>query len=92
MKKLYRFDMDYGRHGSLTGLFIEEESKVKAAMSKEIYMTDCLGKHSEIWFELKEGDNIVAISENQELIRLLEEEVGAWISGHNPIHYLRNEN
>jgi len=90
MKKLYEFYWDCGRMGGLEGLFIAEESSVKAAIGKEIYFGEVLGKHSEVYGTLKEGDCEVK-SEDQEFISKLEELLGGTISGYNPLDYLPDD-
>lgn len=84
MKKLYRFELDYGRMGSLDGLFIEDEQKVKDIIGKEVYFGEVLGKHSEVYSDMREY-MFEAIDLPQDVIEMLEEKVGASISGFNPI-------
>ena len=48
MKKLYKFYWDCGRMGSLEGVFVAEETELKAAIGKTIDFGEALGKHSEI--------------------------------------------
>jgi hypothetical protein len=50
MKAIYRMDIDCGRNGNLTGVFIADKDHVKILLEKkiEIYFGEVLGKHSEI--------------------------------------------
>ena len=56
MKKLYSFSSYFGRMGSLKGLFVEDEERVAKVIGKEVYYGEVLGKHSEIYDELRESD------------------------------------
>ena len=44
MKKLYSFELDWGRMGSLEGLFIAEEKDVKDIIGKNVQFGEVLGK------------------------------------------------
>lgn len=56
MKSLYKFEWDVGRMGELDGLFVAYDKEVKAAIGKEVYFGEVLGKHSEIYGELEESE------------------------------------
>lgn len=85
MKKLYRYEMDCGRCGTLSGLFVAEEERVKALIGKEVYFGEVLGKHSEVFGEIEEGD-IKEISDDQEKIEWLVKTFGSDnLIGYNPL-------
>ena len=91
MKKLYSFYWDCGRMGGLDGIFIAEESEVKAIIGKEIYFGEVLGKHSEICGTLDE-DDIVVKTDDQAFIKQLHEIMDCnTISGFNPLDYHEEE-
>jgi len=46
MNKLYKFEVNYGRHGSIEGIFIADDDLLEKIISKRIYLGDCCGKHS----------------------------------------------
>ena len=91
MKILYEFYWDCGRMGSLDGLFIAEEKDIKAAIGKQIYFGEVLGKHSDIYGILNE-DDLTLKSDDQEFIMRVEETIGkGTISGFNPLDYWEEE-
>lgn len=89
MKKLYRFDWDCGRQGSVSGLFVSDEDTVLKAIGKDCYLGEILGKHSEIGGTLDEAD-IIILTDDQDFIKQFEEIVKG--IGYNPLEYIREEN
>jgi hypothetical protein len=90
MKKLYSFELDWGRMGSLDGLFIADEQEIKDIIGKEIYFGEVLGKHSEV-FDTMTEEMFEAIDLPEDVVKLLEEKVGATLSGYNPLDYVEEE-
>ena len=90
MKVLAQFFWDCGRNGKIDGLFIADKSEIQSAVGKNIYLGEVLGKHSEIYGEIDEGD-ITVISEDstvvEVLLRLFED---GTISGFNPLEYIED--
>lgn len=91
MKVLAQFFWDCGCSGNIDGLFIAEKSKIESAYGKHVYLGEVLGKHSEIYGDLDEGD-ITIISEDPVVIETLRNifEDGT-ISGFNPLDYIQEE-
>lgn len=88
MKKLYRLDWNYGRMGSVQGLFVADEENVKEAFGKTVYFGEVLGKHSDVSGELDKED-LEIVSEDEVFITKLVEVIGKTnISGYNPLDYL----
>lgn len=85
MKKLYRYTMDCGRQGTVRGLFVADDSEVKAAMGKDVYFGEILGKHSEVTGTLTE-DEFKVLTEDQSFIENFEK--FGCESGYNPLDYL----
>lgn len=56
MKYLYRFYWDFGRSGSLEGLFVATEEEVNESIGAYVYFGEVLGKHSEVYGNLKSRD------------------------------------
>ena len=88
MKKLYKFEWDCGRQGSIDGLFISEEHEVKDIIGKYIYFGEVLGRYSEVDGEIEE-DDIIEIKVSQSVI----DELGCIfkdgnIIGYNPLEYI----
>jgi ribosome modulation factor len=88
MYKLYKFEMDYGRHGSLEGLFISSEEYLNLLNDATIYFGEVLGKHSEVWIEeFKWQECCTVVSDDQDKIQWLIEILGYDLSGFNPENY-----
>ena len=85
MQKLYRFYDDYGRMGTLEGIFVEEDWRVEKAYGKTVYFGEVLGKHSDVWTDL-EKSNMGVLTDDQDFIKKYLEIVGE--SGYNPLVYL----
>lgn len=51
-KNIYRFILDYGRSGCLRGMFTATQAEVDAAMGRQCYFGEVLGKHSEVVIDL----------------------------------------
>lgn len=86
MKAIYRLKFDCGRQGQLEGIFIAEKEKVKVLLENKIgvYWGEVLGKHSEVYGPLDDGE-LVMVSENEEAIKIIEE-LGLE-NGYNPFKY-----
>jgi len=88
---LYKFHWDCGRMGEVEGLFIADPIEVHAAIGKEVYLGEVLGKHSDVYGTLDEED-LTVLSEDQEFVAKLEEVLGTKnISGYNPLLYIEEE-
>ena len=86
---LYRFELDCGRMGELSGLFIADQSTIEKAQGKGVYMTDVLGKHSEISYKFGEEKEIKLISDDQEKVLWLRETFKYdTLSGYNPLDWV----
>lgn len=88
MNKLYAFKWNCGRMGMVSALFVADDAEVKAAIGKEIYFGEILGKHSEISGTLNEKDLTVKSDDLAFITKLVEIIGDATISGHNPLSYL----
>jgi len=85
VKKLYRFEWDCGRQGTVTGIFVAEEDDVFVAIGKQVELGEALGKHSDVSGPLEEKD-LTVLTEDQDFIAKFEE-FGCQ-SGYNPLQYL----
>jgi hypothetical protein len=88
MKKLYKFYWNCRRQGSVNGLFIADEKEVKDIIGEEVYFGEILGKHSEIYGTIEEGE-ITEVKVSEITIKEMEEVLGSTISGYNPLNYIR---
>ena len=87
MENLYEFYWDCGRQGELYGKFYATQEEVDAAIGKEVYFGEVLGKHSEIYGELEQGE-ITLVTDNQEFLQMANDLNIDLTSGFNPLSYL----
>src|ERR1017187_3167071 len=85
MKKLYRYLLDAGRHGSLESLFVADDADIAAAIGKEVNFGEVLGKHSEVESTLCESDFQV-LATDRHFIQQFVDYVGS--VGPNPLDQL----
>jgi hypothetical protein len=85
MKKLYKYVGNFGRMGSLKGLFVADEEEIKNAIGKSIYYGEVLGKHSEIVDDL-DKNSFTIVTDDQDFIEKFER--FDCESGTNPLEYL----
>lgn len=78
---LWRFYWDCGRQGEVEGIFKATKEEVDAAIGKEVYFGEILGKHSEVYGEIEDGE-IVLESDDPIVVK------NAIESGYNPLDYL----
>ena len=88
MKRLYKFYWDCGRQGHVSGIFIADKEEVKKNLGKQVYLGECLGKHSEIYGDLDE-DDLTILSDDQDFIKKFEELKCE--SGYNPLKYINED-
>ena len=86
MEKLYSFGWDF-RDGKIEGLFIAKENDVKNLVGIEISFGEALGKHSEIYGEIEEGD-IEEKNVSPSTLAELKSVFGDTICGFNPLDYV----
>lgn len=85
---LYRMTWGAGRAGTLHGLFTATDEEVKAAIGREIYFGEVLGKHSEVYGEL-DAKEVVLVTDDADFVKKFDEYKCA--SGYNPLEYFRTE-
>jgi hypothetical protein len=89
MKGIYKFFWDCRRGGRVEGTFIAESEAVSAAIGKDLYFGEILGKHSEVYGILDEGD-ITLKSTDPNFIAMFEEILGGGV-GYNPLDYINED-
>lgn len=89
-KYLWNFYWYCGRSGSLKGLFVATEEEIKNIIGKYAYFGEVLGKHSEIYGNIEEGE-ITKIELDSETVEKVVNVLGDTWSGFNPLHYVRYE-
>lgn len=88
MNKLYRFEVDYGRSGKLSGLFVSTDEDLNLLNDTTIYFGEVLGKHSEVWIDnFQWQEYCTVVSDDQSKINWLIEILGYVVSGINPEYY-----
>lgn len=85
---LYKFEFDCGRQGYLSGAFIAEADEIASLVGQDVYFGEVLGKHSEIYGVIEEGDIMLVTDDPQVVATLKAVNFG---SGHNPLQYLEEE-
>jgi hypothetical protein len=91
MKKLLcQFHWDCGRQGNVDGLFITTEQEIESIIGKSVHFGEILGKHSEIYGTIEDGE-ITVVSDEQDKIEWLQGIMGETISGYNPFYYLQED-
>lgn len=91
MNILVKFKWDCGRGGYVSSVFICTEQELDQLFNKELYFGEILGKHSEI-YGTADADDFKVLSNDQDFINKCLEIFGdKTISGHNPLHYVRDE-
>lgn len=85
---LVQYFEDFGRSGSLEGLFICSEDELEYLNGATVDFGEVLGKHSEVYSD-ETYENCKIITSNQDAIRDMEVMFGTKnISGYNPINFL----
>jgi len=86
MDGVYKFYIDCGRMGDLSGLFVANSEDVEKAIAKEkeVYFHDVLGKHSEISVTLSES-NLTLVSSDPSVVHVVCEHDLS--NGINPFDY-----
>lgn len=85
---IYRFHWDCGRQGDLKGIFIASNKDVKSILGKDIYFGEILGKHSEVYGTIEEGE-ITLLTDNEEAVKVARD--FGLSSGYNPFDYIGEE-
>lgn len=80
--KLYRYYEDYGRMGSIEGLFFISDERLEKykEYSSSLYWDELLGKHSEGQYNFSD-DTLTLIDIPEEAAEVLREHLGDVISG-----------
>ena len=71
---LYAFDLDCGRQGSLHALHVLEDTEYSKilAFGEEVYLGECLGKHSEVITVIDE-DDLTLVSDRERDVAVFED-------------------
>ncbi|MDN9010036.1 hypothetical protein [Brevibacillus laterosporus] len=89
-KFLWNFYWDCGRNGDLEGLFVASDNEIQELIGKRVYFGEVLGKHSDVYGTLEQGD-FDKINLDSETVGKVAEVLGVSWSGFDPRHYLGEE-
>ncbi len=81
---LWRFYWNCGRQGEIEGIFKATKEEVDNAIGKDVYFGEILGKHSEVYGTIEEGE-ITLESDDPLVVK------NAVESGYNPLDYLEED-
>lgn len=84
---LWKFEWDCGRQGTLESLFVATEEEVKELIGQEVNFGEVLGKHSEVYGTIDEGE-ITQVDLDSETVEKVTAILGDTWSGYNPLHYV----
>ena len=88
MKKIYKFQADFGRMGVLDGVFVSTDENLQELYGKEIYFGEVLGKHSEVILTL-DPKHIIEVTDDEKFIELFEQY--NLENGYNPFDYYEED-
>lgn len=88
-KYLWRFVADFGRSGSLDGLFVATEEDAKGLIGRDCYFGEALGKHSEVSGRLEDSD-ISKVDISPESVEEVSKVLGDTWSGWNPLYHTQS--
>lgn len=81
---LWKFFWDCGRQGEVEGVFKATKEEVENAIGKEVYFGEILGKHSEVFGKLEDGECELISDDPLYVMNALE-------SGYNPLNYIEED-
>lgn len=86
-KALWKYYWYLGRQGIVEGLFVEDEDEVNLCIGREVYFGEILGKHSEVYGELK-SEHLKKLTEDPVIVDFFEQQMHSF--GYNPISAIRD--
>lgn len=86
MKALYKMNFDYGRMGSLEGLFIAEKKYIDYLIEQELEVNfgEVLGKHSEVCARIA-PEEITMVTTDKNVLQVINQY--GLENGYNPLEY-----
>ena len=85
---LYKFHWDCGRMGQLDGVFVANHKDVVDLTGRNVYFGEVLGKHSEIYGKIEEGE-VWMLTNDQDFIEKAEK-YGLVPTGFNPLSHIED--
>lgn len=86
MKALFKMNFDYGRSGSLEGLFIAKKEHIDYLVEHEleVHFGEVLGKHSEVIGRVA-PEEITMVTTDENVLQVIEQH--KLENGYNPLEY-----
>lgn len=84
---LWKFEFYNGRAGKIDGLFVATYEEVTRAITRTIYLGEALGKHSDVYGDLKWTD-IKRVDIDPSIVEQMTKVLGKSWCGYNPLEYL----
>ena len=81
---LWSFFWDCGRQGEVEGLFKATKEEVESAIGKQVYFGEILGKHSEVYGTLEQGEITLESDDTLVVLNAIE-------NGYNPLEYIEED-
>ena len=81
---VYKVEIDCGRNGDLSGIFLAKASEVESIIGEEIYLGEVLGKHSDIVWYIEQKD-VRLVSDDPNVVDVISK--NNLTSGINPFDY-----
>lgn len=88
MISIYKFYVDCGSMGFLSGIFPVTEKDIESIIGFEVYFGEVLGKHSEIVVKMEESHFTLVTSDTEFINKFVELDCS---TGYNPFDYLETE-
>jgi hypothetical protein len=85
---LFRFRWDCGRQGYVEGIFTAEKKDVEAAIGKHVSFGEILGKHSDIYGTIEEGE-ITLLTDDEPFVTKFDEL--NLETGYNPLNFITKD-
>lgn len=85
VKGIYKLYSDWGRHGTVCGIFVADSADVEKIMGKKIYFGEILGKHSEVVEEMT-PETLYLVTRDPIAVEIFERY--GFASGYNPFDYI----
>lgn len=89
-KGVYRFELDWGRHGNLESLFVADADVVARVKTKRLYFGSCFGKYSEVCVDPDDKfATWTLVTEDPDVVRMVE--LYGLATGRNPLNYVNED-
>lgn len=90
MRAIFKLNIDCGRYGNVTGIFVAEQEEVKRLIDSgvTVYFGEALGKHSDVHCKMDEN-RITEVTADPKVVEIFDEH--GLSSGYNPFDYVEED-